>query len=60
MNLPETEEGKAAEYIAKALPEIDKYGLTPEVIVWAIKWAQMNPELSILEAFEAGCTEWDI
>jgi hypothetical protein len=48
------------EYIGKSLEEIHTYGLTTEVVVYALHHMKENPSLSILEAFEAGCMEWDV
>ena len=36
------------------------YDLVDEVILWAIKYAQANPEAPIAECMEAGLNEWDV
>lgn len=48
------------EYINERLKDVTRYKITPEVIVWSLKAMKNNPELTIVEAFEMGCQEWDI
>jgi hypothetical protein len=36
------------------------YDLVDEVILWALKHAQANPNASIKECIDAGLTEWDV
>lgn len=35
-------------------------GMCVEIIVWALQYMKENPEADIIDAFEAGCNEWDV
>ena len=48
------------EYVSSALKEAAQFGLEEEVIVWALKAMKEDPTISIIEAFERGCQEWDV
>jgi len=39
---------------------VTQYGLEAEVIVGALGAMKNNPDLSIIEAFQQGCNEWDV
>ena len=51
------------EYITQRLNRLNdahNYDLEAEVILWALKAMKENPNLTIIEALEAGCNEWDV
>ena len=48
------------QYIGGRMKVIKKYGLEAEVIMFALKAMKENPNLAIDQAFEMGCSEWDV
>jgi len=48
------------QYIANLLGFVREHHLEAEVVYFAIKAMKNNPQLTIKEAFEAGCEEWDL
>lgn len=50
------------EYVHQRMndPQFKKYELYTEVIVWALLAMKANPTPTVSEAFEAGCSEWDV
>jgi len=47
-------------WIAERLKGVCANGLEVEVITWALQAMKDDPKLTLSEAFEAGCLEWDI
>ena len=48
------------EYFKDLFCNAEKFGLQEEVVYSALKAMKGNPSLSINEAMEIGCLEWDI
>lgn len=51
---------KDLDYIQQQIDNRVIVGLYSEVCFSALEAMKENPELSITEAFEAGCREWDV
>lgn len=51
---------KVLKYIESRLNSIKGFSLEPEVVAYALKAMKENPELSIEDAFEVGCEEFDV
>lgn len=51
---------ESMDHISKRLDTVEKNGLYTEVITFALKAMKENPSLTIPEAFEEGCREWDV
>lgn len=49
-------------YIAERIadPEFIRYELHAEVITWALRAMKADNTLSVAQAFEEGCREWDL
>lgn len=47
------------DYIHHRMRIVKQYGLEIEVIVFALRAMKQNPKLTVVEAFECGCDEWD-
>jgi hypothetical protein len=48
------------EYIDKRLKEVSKYGLIPEVVYFALEAMKSDPSMTVEQALEEGCREWDV
>ena len=46
------------EYVDYLLKEASKYKLEAEIVVWALKAIQEDPELTVEQAMELGFQEW--
>jgi hypothetical protein len=46
--------------VAQRLSAAEEYGLVTEVIVFALDAMKGTPSLTISQAFEIGCREWDV
>lgn len=57
---PTTDISDSMEYIKKRLVDVRRFGLEIEVIAFSIKAMKQDPTMSIEDAFECGCEEWDI
>ena len=51
---------KELDYVAECLRDAGAYGLTAEVVTWALKAMKAHPEFTIQEAMERGMEEWDV
>jgi hypothetical protein len=51
---------KTLRYVTDRLDIVKRYGLVEEVIVYSLRAMKENPELTIEQALEAGCYEWDV
>ena len=51
-------EVKDFDIIKNALNESNKYGLTVEVVAWALQSMKADPTLSVGEAMALGLWEW--
>lgn len=59
-DLETNEISKGFDYLIERLKTVKKYKLEVEVIYFALLRMKENPSLSIEDAFEAGCDEWDV
>jgi len=51
---------KELDYISECLKDAGAYGLTAEVVTYALKALKAHPEISIQETMERGMEEWDV
>lgn len=54
----DTEFLNTVKIVDETLNSANKYGLVTEVVVFALKYMKENPNLSIVEAVDAGYYEW--
>jgi hypothetical protein len=47
-------------YLKNRMETVNDNGLIIEVVAFSLKALKNNPNLSIYEAVEAGCEEWDL
>lgn len=48
------------QYFDKRLKQVEDYNLQVEVIIAALREMKADPSISIEDAFERGCYEWDV
>lgn len=58
--MAQTGNRKEFESVQNALKKAEEYGMQTEVVTDALKAMKENPKLTISQAIEAGCREWDV
>ena len=51
---------KELDYVSTCLRDAEAYGLTTEVVTYALKAMKAHPEFSVQDAMERGMEEWDV
>lgn len=55
---PVEEIHRSLDVVEHILRESDDFGVTPEVVTWALKYMKENPNLDISDAIILGYEEW--
>jgi hypothetical protein len=58
--MEKTNNQKLLTHISKRIADAQTYHLEAEVITTALKIIKENPKMTIIEAFDNACKEWDI